>query len=683
MMTWQFTPFLLLVVIAAVSTGLLTLVVWRQRSAHAAGALVMLTALACLWSTAYAFEVAATTLATKLFWIRIQYLAIATLPVAWLLFALRFARRDAYVTRRNVLLLLSVPVVTILLVWTEPAHALYYRALDLRTIEGLTYFAPQYGPWFWVHSLYSYACYVAGVVFIYRRLRETTGALQRQAEIVLIGSLPPFITSFVFVFAPTTLDPAPIAFALSSLFFAWALLRLRLLDDTAAADASGGDDVLAAALAVPRERMLNFVLRALAVAGGVLGITAVVIAFQQAPLNLPLLIGGLLVYGLLLVFAFFPRIPFALRGGFLLFILYLMAFVNIGTAGLDVNAGILLFAFVALAFGLYGRAVGLLAMVVGLLTLGLSGWQIVTGELSVTPVLVAGANPWLVLVPLFAFGLFVGALLLSQASLLTRLRALLDQSQALSQQLAEERALLEQRVAERTRALAISATLSRELSTILEPDQLVEQVVNRLQEAFDYYHTHIYLLDDASQTLRMVGGTGEPGREMARRGHGIQMGVGLVGRAAATGAVVLARDTAQEPNWQPNPLLPDTRSEIAVPIQFANEVLGVLDVQQRAADGFGAQDIDLLQSVANQLAVVLRNSRLYADARQRAEREALANQISQRILQTTDVEEALKVAVLELGEALHAPQTEVRLAPGENSAIENRSTAQEARSHGS
>lgn len=685
MTTWQFTPFLLPIVVAAVMSALLAAFAWRRRQAHAAGTLFIIAALACLWSAAYALEVASTTLSAKLFWVRIEYLAIATLPVAWLVFAMRFSQRDALVTRRNVILLLIVPAITLVLVWTEPAHGLYYGSLDVRMIEGLSYFAPQYGPWFWVHSLYSYACYVAGVVFIFQRLRETSGVYQQQAEIVLIGSLPPFVTSFVFVFAPTTLDPAPVAFALSSLFFTWGLFRLRLLDrpaeppqtDTAVAGTS-----LADTLAATRLRILNIVFRGLALLGGVLMVVSVLGALQQRPVDAVALVVLVALYAVFFVVALVERLPFALRATFLLLVLYLFAFNNIRTAGLDVDAGITLFAFTAIAFILFGRAIGIGAMVVSLLTLGFGGWQIVTGELVVTPTYVAGAGPWTILVPLASFALFLGAILLSQVSLLDTLQTQLNRSRELARQLEEERTLLEQRVTDRTRALSISATLSRQLSTILDPDILVEEVVTRLQETFDYYHTHIYFLDETAQVLRMVGGTGEPAREMARRGHKLPVGVGLVGRAAATGTTVFARDVSQEPNWQRNPLLPNTRSEIAVPIQFANQVLGVLDVQQNMVDGFGTQDMDLLQSVANQLAVVLRNARLYAEARRQAEHEALLNQINQRIMQTTDVESALKVAVLELGEALNAPQTEVRLAAESDIGNGRVPSAREVEQHG-
>ena len=220
---------------------------------------------------------------------------------------------------------------------------------------------------------------------------------------------------------------------------------------------------------------------------------------------------------------------------------------------------------------------------------------------------------------------------------------------------------LEQRITDRTRAIEASALVGRRLTTILDQSQLVRAVVEQLQQAFNYYHVQIYLYDPVKENLVMAGGTGEPGRIMLERGHKIQHGAGLVGRASETGTVVLVSDTTTEPNWLPNPLLLETKSEIVVPILMGDEVLGALDVQQNRVNGLTQQDSDLLQLIASQVAVALRNSRLYAEAQRQAEREALVNSIVQQIQQTNTVDEALQTAVRELGRALKVPRTRVRL----------------------
>ena len=216
---------------------------------------------------------------------------------------------------------------------------------------------------------------------------------------------------------------------------------------------------------------------------------------------------------------------------------------------------------------------------------------------------------------------------------------------------------LEQRVAVRTRALEISGSVSRQLSNILDQQELVTAVVELVKEAFDYYHAHIYLFDDKSENLVMVGGTGEAGQQMLANQHQIPAGRGLVGRAGQSGQSVLVADTAEDEAWLPNPLLPETQAEAAVPIAIGGQILGVLDVQHNIKAGLTQADVDLLEAIASQVAVGLRNANLYEAAQQQAAREARLNEINQKILRTTNVDEAMQVAVREIGRALNASQT--------------------------
>ncbi|HLF88854.1 MAG TPA: cache domain-containing protein [Anaerolineales bacterium] len=220
---------------------------------------------------------------------------------------------------------------------------------------------------------------------------------------------------------------------------------------------------------------------------------------------------------------------------------------------------------------------------------------------------------------------------------------------------------LEHRVNQRTQALATSTEVSRRLSTILNQDELVKEVVEQVQQAFNYYHTHIYLWDGKRENLVMAGGTGEAGRVMLASRHSIPAERGLVGRAAETGMVVLVPNVSQTIGWLPNPLLPETKSEVAVPILLGETVLGVLDVQHHIENGLTQADADLLQSIANQVAIALQNAQAFVIAQKEAEKEIQRNEIIQKIQNTTSIAEALKVAVRELGRATLVPQAIVRL----------------------
>jgi putative methionine-R-sulfoxide reductase with GAF domain len=231
----------------------------------------------------------------------------------------------------------------------------------------------------------------------------------------------------------------------------------------------------------------------------------------------------------------------------------------------------------------------------------------------------------------------------------------------MADQIQEVVGTLEQRVAERTRALETSIEVSRRLSASVNPAQLAVEVVQQLQAAFNYYHAHIYFYDDSQENLVMAGGTGEAGAAMLASGHSIPKGRGLVGRAAETNQPVLVPDVTQSIGWLPNPLLPDTKAEAAVPIAIGEQVLGVLDVQQNVVHGLGEQDIALLQSLSAQVAISLQNARSFDVSRARADLESMVNAIGQKIQRTDSVQETLQTAVRELGLALGAPRVSVKI----------------------
>jgi PAS domain S-box-containing protein len=193
----------------------------------------------------------------------------------------------------------------------------------------------------------------------------------------------------------------------------------------------------------------------------------------------------------------------------------------------------------------------------------------------------------------------------------------------------------------RTWRLEVITEIAQEISTAPEMEELFHRVVTLVKERFAYYHTHLYLLRNG--VLEMVEGYGEPGRIMRERGHRIQVGSGLTGTAAEIGKPVLAPNVSQIENWLPNPLLPDTKSEVAVPIKMGDQVLGVLDVQSDQLNGLTEDDQTLLLGLCGQIAVAIQNAQIVSNIQQLVDErtrevaifQALAENATYGLLMTT------------------------------------------------
>jgi GAF domain-containing protein len=170
---------------------------------------------------------------------------------------------------------------------------------------------------------------------------------------------------------------------------------------------------------------------------------------------------------------------------------------------------------------------------------------------------------------------------------------------------------------QRTDQLKASVDISGHVSRVLDLDELLAETVNQIQAGFGYYHTQIYLLDENEEKLITAAGTGQAGEALRRRGHSISLAAqtSLVARAARTNRVVRVDNVRESPEWLPNPLLPKTMAELAVPLSLGgeNQILGVLDVQSDKVAGLGDNDVSLMRSLANQVAVAVRNARLFVE----------------------------------------------------------------------
>lgn len=199
----------------------------------------------------------------------------------------------------------------------------------------------------------------------------------------------------------------------------------------------------------------------------------------------------------------------------------------------------------------------------------------------------------------------------------TNERELLDTNQELK----VIQAHLEQRVEDRTRALErraaqfqAAAEIGRAGAMVRSNDELLQQAVHLISEKFGFYHVGIFLLDTRREYAVLQAANSQGGERMLARSHRLKVGqAGIVGFVAQTSKPRIALDVGQDVTYFNNPDLPETRSEMALPLKVGQTMIGVLDVQSREPDAFSQEDISAMQMLADLLAVSIQNTRLLSE----------------------------------------------------------------------
>lgn len=193
---------------------------------------------------------------------------------------------------------------------------------------------------------------------------------------------------------------------------------------------------------------------------------------------------------------------------------------------------------------------------------------------------------------------------------------------------------LEHRISERTRDLQVAADVSRQATTVLDQNQLLPQLVELTRTGFSVYHVGIFLYNESKNALELVTvteATNQPG--MSTINFDLTSGTqGVVLEAGRQRKAVISNDVLNDPRHRRNPLLPETRSEAAFPMLVGNRLIGVLDLQSEKQGRFGEDEQRVLTSLAEQIAIALRNAQLFTEtqmARQEAEK---ANQVKSQFL---------------------------------------------------
>lgn len=229
-MNWQTILAAILLLLSAAISLMMGALVWRQRQSWSTW-FVSVALSITVWAALYALELTSPTLRLKTFWAQWQYLGIATLPVGWFLFAQSYAGRFQWTTRRRVTALFVIPLLAVVLAFTNERHHLFWASIQLNTDGPFATFDARYGPGWFLFFLYSYTLLFWGSISLFLALRGLAALYRWQLTILLLSPALPWIANALYL---TRLSPIPqldlttFAFTLSMLIFGLGMSRVRL-----------------------------------------------------------------------------------------------------------------------------------------------------------------------------------------------------------------------------------------------------------------------------------------------------------------------------------------------------------------------------------------------------------------------------------------------------------------------
>ena len=359
-------------------------------------------------------------------------------------------------------------------------------------------------------------------------------------------------------------------------------------------------------------------LRAIMIGSLVFGLIALIPNILQAPSKIFVAL-YVISYIALTIITFAP-IPYNLRAGTFLFLIYGLGTAGIMQDGLWGDARLFFLTFIGISLLLFNTRAGVGATILSLITL-------FGGELLLTNGVITISNPEVYVIGSMGIWITSGAILLLLSVIFLAGLHILRQDFSKAQEQARttlealqmEHHNLEERVQERTYTLArksellrASSYVSRQAATNQDFSSLLHSAVQLISEQFDYYHAGIYLLNERGDQAILLAASSDGGKQMLKNGYSISPTKKMdpVAIAINRNKTQLALDFGENAIVFDNPLLPATRSQIAIPIILGNKTSGVLDIQSTESRAFTKDDVDIFQSLADHIAIAMENARL-------------------------------------------------------------------------
>ncbi|HVN53364.1 MAG TPA: histidine kinase N-terminal 7TM domain-containing protein [Anaerolineaceae bacterium] len=232
-MQWVYTPYVLPLLISAAVSGMLALYIWERRSVSGAKPFGAMMASVGLWSVANILELVAVDLPSKLTWKNIEHIFIVFTPVLWVIFASEYTGKARWLKRRNWILLALLPLITLVMLWTNPYHHLVLSRTQLAIDGPLVFISQDYGPSYWIWVVYAYAMLLLGSVYLIQFFSHGALWYSRQVVTLVAAILLPWLSNMIYIFRLLPLpsyDTTPIFFSISGVIVALTIFRFRLID---------------------------------------------------------------------------------------------------------------------------------------------------------------------------------------------------------------------------------------------------------------------------------------------------------------------------------------------------------------------------------------------------------------------------------------------------------------------
>jgi GAF domain-containing protein len=348
----------------------------------------------------------------------------------------------------------------------------------------------------------------------------------------------------------------------------------------------------------------------------------------------------LILYSIALVIAvglpFIRKLPYTLRAQVIIVLFYFLSLQNLIVYGVTRNGTVYLLGVIILTGLFFGPKPGIFAIFTAVITILFFSFGMSRGFIRppLQETLLSSMQPanWLSVAVHVGFlgGFTITAIHIIINTLsrsLNQQRNLTDQLNASHRDLEKTVELRTEDVRRRLTQLRAAATISKRVSTFLDPQTLLQDVVELIKKEFDLYYVGAFLLDERGEYAKLEAGTGEAGQKMLATNHSFLVGShSMVGWATAQLESRIAVDTGKEAVRFENPHLPFTRSEMAIPIVSYGRCLGALTIQSEKPEAFDEDDIRILEGISDSIAIALENARLFQQTQQNLDEIRALNQ---------------------------------------------------------